>query len=367
MHQLSKKIIIAAGGTGGHLFPAQALAQDIHKQSPASTVVFLAGGLSTSAYFDRNRFSYHEVPCSPLFSKHPIKLLKGIFNLLKGIRHSIKHLKQIKPDVIVGFGSYYTVPTVLAGKLLRIPIILHEANSVPGKANRLLGSLAHCVALHFPSSSAFFKSKTFHVGCPLREGFRISSIDKEKAMSYYGFTNHKKTLLIFGGSQGAQAINLLIKETIPLLIQHSLQVIHITGNEKIKQELAELYEKNQITACVKSFESQMQCAWKIADFFIGRAGASTIAEAMEFEVPGILIPYPYATENHQQKNSEYLAQTIGGAITLSESNLSSPKLFQHLTNFLSENTLSQMKTNLQNYKNRPHQMTLFDLVMKFDF
>jgi UDP-N-acetylglucosamine--N-acetylmuramyl-(pentapeptide) pyrophosphoryl-undecaprenol N-acetylglucosamine transferase len=143
----SQRVLITAGGTGGHLYPAQALAQQLTAQTRPSEVLFAAGGLSTNRHFDRSRFRFQEVACSPLVSKNPIKSLRGGMNLVKGFCQSVSTIKTFRPDVVVGFGSYYTIPILLAAKWMKVPIVLHEANSVPGRANRWLACLA---LLQFP-------------------------------------------------------------------------------------------------------------------------------------------------------------------------------------------------------------------------
>ncbi len=365
---LVKRVLITAGGTGGHLYPAQGLAQQLLKQVKAPQILFVAAGLATNRYFDRNQFSFKEVASSPLLSRHPVKSLKGFFHLFKGFRQSLKILKKYEPDVVVGFGSYYTVPILLAARWLKIPIVLHEANSTPGRANKWLASLATCVGLHFPSTAAFFKNKpTVDVGLPLREGYQLTSVDKEKALTYYGFSDRKPTLLICGGSQGARAINQLIKECLPIFKKLSLQVIHLTGDAEMAAYLHSLYDSYQIPAQVKAFENQMQMAWRAADGFVGRSGASTIAEALEFEVPGILIPYPYATDQHQEKNADFLVKTVGSAWKLLESKLTPALLSKSIEALYQPEQILIFKKALKTYKQRPHQITLCELILKMKF
>lgn len=358
----SKRILITAGGTGGHLYPAQALAQQLMKHSPASKVLFVAGGLSKNRYFDRQRFLYQEITSPPLLSSSPIKCIKGIKDLAKGINQSLKILREYNPEVVVGFGSYYTIPILLAAKWLRIPIILHEANSIPGRANRWLSSLATHVGIHFPLTANFFR-KSIEVGLPLREGFHLQAMNKEEALAHYGFLNSRQTLLICGGSQGAQAINQLVEKCFPVLKNLSLQIIHSTGDESKAADLAALYQAHHIPACVKAFEPNMQIAWRAADAFVGRSGAATIAEAVEFEVPGILIPYPYATDRHQEKNADFLVETVKSGWKLLETGLT-PEIFsQTIYHLFEENQYLGFKKALNIYKQRPHQLTLLQLVL----
>lgn len=358
----AKRVLITAGGTGGHLYPAQALAQQLTKQPHASEVLFVAGGLSSNRYFDRHSFSFQEIVCSPLLSRHPLKIMKGLFHLCKGIKQSITILKHYRPHVVVGFGSYYTVPILLAARWLSISIVLHEANSIPGRANKWLASLATCVGINFPSTAAFFKEKTVEVGLPLREGFRLTEITKESALAYYGLSSERPTLLICGGSQGARTINQLMINCLSVLQRLSLQIIHLTGDVAMADQLNALYASHHISAHVKAFENQMQMAWRAADGFVGRSGASTIAEALEFEVPGILIPYPYATDQHQEKNADFLIYTVKSAWKLLEPGLTSQELSQAIEALYQKDQLFAFKHALITYKQRPHQMTLCQLI-----
>lgn len=355
------RILITAGGTGGHLYPAQALAHQLQKQ--AQDVLFVAGGLAANRYFDRERFVYQEISCSPLLSRHPLKCLKGLLHLYRGVRQSIAILKHYQPAAVVGFGSYYTVSTLLAAKWLKIPIVLHEANSVPGKANRWLASMATCVGLHFPATAAYFKGKTVVVGLPLREGYCKTAVTKEEAAAYYGLSTDKRTLLICGGSQGARAINLMIKECLSVFKQLALQVVHLTGDAEMAEQLKELYAAHQIPACVKAFENQMDKAWRMADAFLGRSGASTVAEALAFEVPGILIPYPYATDQHQEKNADFFVSTVGAGTKLLEPGLTPPVLKRALEQLFQSENYDSLQQALHRYQQREDQITLSQLIL----
>lgn len=362
----SKRVLITAGGTGGHLYPAQALAQQLKKLSSPLDVLFVAGGLASNRYFDRSSFPFHEIVSTPLLSKNPIKTLKGLSHLILGVKQSIAILKRYRPDVVVGFGSYFTVPILLAAKWLKIPIILHEANSIPGKANKWLAPLATTIAYHFPSTAAHFKQQSVEVGLPLREGYHLNAISRDEALAYYRLQPDRQILLVCGGSQGARAINQLIQECLPVIRNLSLQVIHLTGDEKKAAELVAVYREYEISAVVKPFESQMQMAWRAASGFVGRSGASTMAEAVEFEVPGILIPYPHATDNHQEKNADFLVETVGSAWKLIEQKTTPKKLSETLCSFFQPEQMAAFQKALKDYKKRPHQLTLCQLVLNFN-
>lgn len=360
-----KRVLITAGGTGGHLYPAQALAQQLAKQESTLDILFMAGGLATNRCFDHTRFPFQEIACSPLLSRDPLKCLKGLMHLGQGMRQSLSILKDYRPDVVVGFGSYYTVSPLLAARWLQIPIVLHEANSKPGKANQWLASLATTIGIHFPGTSSYFKGKkVVEVGLPLREGYHLAANSREQALAYYRLSAQRPTLLVCGGSQGARAINQSIQACLPVLQRLGVQVIHLTGSVEMANALTAAYAAHQISACVKAFETEMQMAWRAADLFVGRAGASTIAEAIEFEVPGLLIPYPHANQ-HQEKNADFFVG-IGGGYKLLESTLTVSQLTEKLEYCFENTHRMPLQDALKAYKQRPHQTTLCQLILNIN-
>ncbi|MFI0434254.1 MAG: UDP-N-acetylglucosamine--N-acetylmuramyl-(pentapeptide) pyrophosphoryl-undecaprenol N-acetylglucosamine transferase [Parachlamydiaceae bacterium] len=358
-----KRILITAGGTGGHLYPAQALAQQLVKKGAPVDILFAAGGLAKNRYFDSQRFPFREIPSSPLLCFNPFQSFRGIKNLMKGIAESLNVIKAYRPDAVVGFGSYYTVPILIAARYRKVPIILHEANSIPGRANQWLSPLAEKVGVHFPFTSSFFKHKGVEVGLPLREGYDLEAISKQEALGYYGLSADKRTLLVCGGSQGARAINHLIKQLMTTFKTLSLQVIHLTGDGIEAAELTQSYASHRIAASVKVFEPQMQFAWRAADAFIGRAGASTIAESLEFEVPGILIPYPYATDHHQERNADFLVETVKSGWKLLETALSPSELGKRIEQLFEDSHHVAFRNAIKSYKKRPGRLNLYELVL----
>ena len=270
--------------------------------------------------------------------------------------------EKFSPDVIVGFGSYYTIPVLLAAKWLKCRLCLHEANSVPGQANQWLAPLADYVGVNFPFTASFFKRKTKVVGLPLRDGFQLEAVKKNEALSYFGLSENKKTLLICGGSQGARSINKLIENCLPAIKKIGLQCIHLTGNPIEAELLSSLYASHRIPCCVKPFEGQMQMAWRAADAFVGRSGASTVVESIEFEVPGILIPYPFATDRHQDKNAEFLVNEVKTGKFFLESDLNSARLGIAIGELLQDKQYNDCLQAIRTYKMRPHQLTLCQLI-----
>ncbi len=365
---MSRKVIITVGGTGGHIFPALALAKQLQRSAPDVKLMFVGGNLATNPYFDQGTFLYRSVDCSSLHG-NLLKYLKGAGSILRGWWQSRTAIREFKPDLIVGFGSYYTLPTLLAAKMLKVPIVLHEANSIPGKVNRLLARHAVVTGIHFPSAASLLDGKTLEVGMPLREGFHLGAITRVQARDYFFLDHDKITLLVFGGSQGAQAINKLVSDALTGHYKGQkdrLQVLHFTGDKTQAASIEKAYSDLGIRSCVKDFEKRMDYAWQSADLMISRSGAGTIAEQMEFEVPGILIPYPQASENHQNINADFMAKTVGGAVKFLEKQLTPALLAERIETILNHDhiLLHSMRGAMRAYKRQERRKDLCALVLE---
>lgn len=361
---MPKRVLIATGGTGGHIYPAMALAQQIEREQKDAEILFIGGGLSQNRYFDREAFASRTVSCGAFTDRSPLALLRSGFNISRGILQSCGVIRKFKPDVVVGFGSYYSFPPLIAAKLQSVPFVLHEANSIPGKVNRLLAPYAIAIGVHFPQTLGLVKGKKYEVGMPLRTPFKKGAMHRDEARKYFGLSRERITLLVFGGSQGAQIINKQIREALRLIPLENLQVIHIAGNTDQISELIKGYRVLGIPACVKSFEERMEIAWEAADLVISRAGASSIAEQLEFEVPGILIPFARAADDHQNHNADFLVDTVGGAKKIQENALSATKLAEMMISFLESDgkLLAKMKTAMGDYKQMTRKHDLYALI-----
>jgi UDP-N-acetylglucosamine--N-acetylmuramyl-(pentapeptide) pyrophosphoryl-undecaprenol N-acetylglucosamine transferase len=352
---MKKRIVLSAGGTGGHLFPAQSLAL----QLPQWEVLFAAGGLGCNRYFDRERFAFEELACATFSLSNPLQVLQGCGKIFKGVRQSQRVLRRFAPNLVVGFGSYFTLPLLVAAIIEKIPFILHEQNTIPGKVNRLFSPFAHATAITFPKTRQYLKGKalerTVEVVFPLREK---TSSEKEESWKYFGLTSATPTLLVFGGSQGAAFLNSLFLATARYLPK--IQVLHFTGDEKGALEAKKMYLALSIPACVKAFEPYMDRAMQIADFAITRAGAATIAELIEYELPALLIPYPFATDNHQEQNGAHFASLVKGGKMYKENELEPTLLATIISQELP--LLHGAKKRIAEYKNMRHAQTLADFL-----
>ncbi|MBI5327913.1 MAG: undecaprenyldiphospho-muramoylpentapeptide beta-N-acetylglucosaminyltransferase [Deltaproteobacteria bacterium] len=318
------RIVLTGGGTGGHLFPALALADELKAKNKECEILFI--GSTTGIEKDIvPRYGY------------PLELLdiegfkdKGWFNKLpaglkaaKAVILAVKILKHFQPDVVIGTGGYSSGPLILAARLLRIRAAILEQNTVPGLTNRILGRIANKVFVAFEQSKNFFPvGRVILAGNPVRreilqksEVRSQKSEDKETGVEWAMPTN-KFSILIFGGSQGAKAVNTAFLDAMEYLadVRDSIKIIHQTGDADYTS-VKETYARKGIKADVVRFIDDMAKAYSLADLVICRAGATSIAEITALGLASILIPYPFAANNHQEMNANYLAGK-GAAIAI---------------------------------------------------
>lgn len=363
---MSSRIVIAAGGTGGHLFPAQSLAQEIKAKIPDCSLIFLAKGLADNPRFNREAYTSIDVAAAPVSLQFRV-LMKALWMIPKGILQSLIALRRLAPDVVIGFGSFHTFPVLTAAFLLGIPIILHEANRMPGKVNRLFSRVAAWTGVYFPDTAKHLSGKVQKTDIPLRPQFyEPNRPDRYTGLNFYGLSQDATTILVFGGSLGAKKLNELAAKSIcKLKAKKALQVLHFTGSFQASQEVRREYAAHKINHVVRDFESEMQYAWAAADLCLSRSGASTIAEQVTFGVPAVFIPYPFATDAHQDRNAEYVVNEIGGAMSFTEKGLEPSELASALDRLLIDAQLEKMHEALQSAKEAMQGMRFSDLIVQF--
>lgn len=321
----SLRLLITGGGTGGHLFPAVATAEQLLQSTPDSSVLFVG----TRRRLDRDTlercgFSVTAIHSYGLKGKRPLELIKALLTLPVSLLESGYQILKFKPDVVMGVGGYVTGPVVGAAWLLRRPTIIHEQNSVPGLANRKLGKLVKTVCLSLPQSETFFPaSKTVLTGNPVRKS--IIEINRANAV-----TEAKPTLAVLGGSQGAHAVNQLVVEAVRLNIDRfsTMRIIHQTGSDD-EAMVREAYEALGIDYLVSAFFADMAEVYRQADILVSRAGATTLAEIGVVGKPAILIPYPYAADNHQAKNGTWYTDS-GAAVMFDQADIDGRRLGEEI-------------------------------------
>lgn len=298
-----KKIIIAGGGTGGHLFPGIAFAQQL-----PSKPIFLC----TERIFDREQllrygFEFYQLP-SPRFAVS----LRFVIDLIKTLYATFKYFMRFHPDLIIGLGGYGAFAALVMAISMRIPFVLLEQNILPGKITRLFSPFARAVILQWPGSNKFFyrRDNTYITGSPIRK--EITILPKIEAKKRLGLTK-VKVFLIIGGSQGAQAVNNAVMEKVDILKRFcsKLSIIHLTG-EKDFEAIKSLYRSNGIEAFVTKFCGDIALAYSAADVVLSRAGGIAISEMALFGIPMVLVPYPYAADNHQFLNALAISESGGG-------------------------------------------------------
>ncbi|HEY4831375.1 MAG TPA: UDP-N-acetylglucosamine--N-acetylmuramyl-(pentapeptide) pyrophosphoryl-undecaprenol N-acetylglucosamine transferase [Waddliaceae bacterium] len=362
---MNKKIIIAVGGTGGHIYPALAVAEELKKRCNELNVLFVGGELTKNPYMDQSLFSRLEISCGSLSWKKPMVSLINAGKIIKGVTGSYKILREFQPSLLLGFGSYHTLPMLLAAQQAEVPYILHEQNSVLGRVNRLLSKRAILTGVFFPEAARQVKGLAVEVGMPLRQAYRKGSQSEEEAKNYFGLNILKPVILMFGGSQGAQSLNQEFVRGVENTHCKNFSVLHFTGNSKATEEFKIRYERCGIAACVKNFEHRMELAWQTADLLVSRAGAGTIAEQIEFEVPGILVPYPHAMDNHQETNADFMVNQVGGAIKLSEREFAARNLVEEALDMLNNKNVLTRKQSISEYKKLHKPQNFCSLILKF--
>ncbi|MGR3301162.1 MAG: undecaprenyldiphospho-muramoylpentapeptide beta-N-acetylglucosaminyltransferase [Candidatus Scalindua sp.] len=336
-------IIFAGGGTGGHLIAGLSIAQEISSRFPGANIIFFGTSKKgESGYIGKSGYEFKQIKACKFgsFLRLPVFIIVSLI----GVIYSLINIIRIKPDIIIGLGGYGSALPVVAAYIVGVPIVLIEQNVIPGRANLIMARWADTVLCHWESTKRKFKKvhSVSVTGIPIRKD--VIANEPETGKNPFGLTSQGKTLLVMGGSQGSQAINKVILQSIPELkaLIPDLQIIHLTGKEGY-EEAKDVYDNLGISSFVSEFSNDIGIAYKLSDLVICRAGANTIAEISAVGIPAILIPYPYATDNHQYWNAYELAR-IGGAVIIKQDELKPERLTELVSNLFRNNEeLDNMK------------------------
>lgn len=348
------RIIITGGGTLGHIYPGLAIADKLREKSEILFIGTTKG--KELEVIQKEGFQFKGIDVQ----SWDVGKIKFIINIIKTFFSGIKYLKEFKPDIVIGMGGYASVPIVLGAVLLRIKTLIHEQNLMPGKANRFLAKLVDKIAVSFAQSKQYLPLKKIVVtGNPIRTQF--GQINKQEALAKLNLAPDKFTLLIFGGSKGAHRINEVMKETINFLPQNKIQIIWATG-EQDYQLIKEFTLKTKLKTVVEKFFYDLPVAYQASDLVVCRAGATTLAEIMTCNLPAILIPYPYATDNHQEHNAKLLVEK-GAAMMIKESELSTQKLTKTIIELIeNKDKLNTMMKNYQSLRITAASQQVIDVI-----
>ncbi|HTU01362.1 MAG TPA: undecaprenyldiphospho-muramoylpentapeptide beta-N-acetylglucosaminyltransferase, partial [Candidatus Sulfotelmatobacter sp.] len=307
------RVVITGGGTGGHLFPALAAQEALLRRRPEAAVLFVGAARGMEAtLLPRLGHAFRGLPARQVMGAGLGGRLRSGARLPGVVWQARGILREFRPDVVLGVGGYASVPTAVAARLQGVPVVLHEQNAYPGLANRWLGRVASAVAVSFAAALPRFPAgRTTLTGNPVRAA--IHPGDQRAARERLGLDPARFTVLIFGGSQGAHRLNEALRAALPRLAAggRPLQFIHATG-ERDLAEVQAAYGSHGISARASSFVDDMPTAYQAADFVVCRAGAGTIFELAAVGKPALLVPYPYAANDHQRLNAEALVQ-LGAA------------------------------------------------------
>ena len=356
------RVIVSGGGTGGHIYPALAIAERILADMPGSEVLYIGcdNGLENNIV-PTTSIPFKTISAKGLPRKLTPALAKSLFINSKGVVEARRYIKEFKPDLVIGTGGFVCGPTVLMACTNRVPAMIHEQNAYPGMTNRLLASRVNKVMINYPEAARFFvKAKeTVLTGLPVRDD--IGKLSREEGCAKFGLDPAKKTVLITGGSRGARTINRVCALALTgILANPDVQVIFITGKAGYVETSLLLKDSDSSVLrnerlCFLEYTHDMPYALAAADVVIGRAGATFLAEIAMCGLPGILIPYPYASDNHQQFNAQAVVDTGAGEMIL-DAELTVPKLTVALNNFLCNDDYYQAKKEAMQGLARPSAM-----------
>ena len=358
-----KNILIAAGGTGGHIFPAEALAEILKQRGH---YVYFATDIRGMRFVEN--FPANEVRLidgATVFSKSPLSLIKAIYKICKGLIQSVLYVRAKKIDIVVGFGGYPSFAPMLAGRLCGKPSVLHEQNAVLGRANRLLARFAKQVALSFPQTKFADRiaDKAVFIGNPLR---RIVRALKDTQYTPY-VVGEKFNLVVFGGSQGAQIFNDILPTAmmkLPDEMRANINLVQQVRKDEVGR-LNKLYNELNMDAIIAPFFTDMPRLIAASHLVIGRAGATTVAELCYIGIPSLLVPLPGSLDGDQANNAKNIAN-IGGGWLCKQNEFTADYLAGKLQEWMSApNLLSEAAQNAKNLSQPMAAKNLANLVEKY--
>ena len=348
------KVIIAAAGTGGHINPGIAIANKIKEKEPKSEIIFIGTnrGLENDLV-PRAGFPLWTIDAHGIERKFTVQNFKNLYATFKSIGEAQRFLDNFRPNVVIGMGGYICVPTVLAAKKMRIPVVLHESNAFPGIAVKLFKKKVNKILVGFQDAKDRLEgaSNVVVTGNPVKiKKLDLSEEEKKKIKTKLGIKENKPVVLVFGGSQGAQSINRSFLEIIVNKKNKDYQIIWAAGpgqydEIKIKLDEVNMNINNIENVKIVTYIYNMEEVMNACDLVVCRSGAMTITEISVVGKPAIFIPYPYATENHQEYNARVL-EKVGAAKIILDKDLNSESLEKTIEEVVcNPNTLKQMGNN----------------------
>lgn len=315
------KIIITGGGTGGHIYPGISLARELQNRDKNNEIVFVgAQNKIESDIIPKEGIPFLGIKVKGIERKIGLESLHAVFLFIASLSTSYKIIKTIKPDLVIGTGGYVSGSIALISSIIGIPTFIHEQNVSPGITNQFLSLTSKMVFTSFPESKKYFwkKSRVACLGNPIRKNIWLG--DKSKLIKQYNLDSRKKTIFVFGGSKGANTINKIVLEAMELIDQSlwlEWQVLIVSGKETYKNLLT-MVEKSKYKNIIYviPYLYQIEDAYDLADLVVCRAGATTLAELTAKGIAAVIVPYPYATGNHQLYNARYLENNSAAQVII---------------------------------------------------
>lgn len=357
------KVIFAAGGTGGHIFPAIAIADEIKKKFPDAEILFIgAKGRIEEKIVPQNNYNIKLIEIAGFNREKYLMNISLPMKVVGSVLKSRRIIKEFKPDVVIGTGGFVCGPVIYAANRLKVPVLLQEGNSYPGKTIQYLSKKAGKVVLTFEDSNKYVKRKDniLNIAHPIRTSLKL--IDKREALKSFNLPVENKTIFIFGASQGARGINVALDKIAPKLYEKNINLIWQTGvpdfkfyNDKYKQ----FSDKIKIL----DFIEKIAYAFSAADLVICRSGITSIMEIAYLELPAILIPLPTSAENHQEMNARSMMNRKA-AVMLLQKDLDK-EMYNTIEKYLyGENLLNELKTNISKFSDINAASKIADEVIK---
>lgn len=337
----NQKIIIATGGTGGHIYPAITLAKAL--QNKGHDVSFIGNKDKMEAtLIPQHGFAFYSIVNRGLVG-NPIQKIMAIVAQIKPMFNSKKILKQLHADKVVVFGGYVSIPVGFAAVLSKIPLILHEQNAIPGLANKILAPFAKAIAVSYPHSVSDFKHKNVQFTGNPRGSLMPPETDREAFFNAYKLSSEKKTVLFVMGSQGSETVNEVLKQYATSSKEMNYQIILVTGKNHYKDFISTVSSNDQLAIVDHIAQTE---ALHYVDAIVCRGGATTVSEVIGANIPALFIPSPYVVKNHQYENIKPLLQK-DAAMMIKEQELTVELLKEKIDVLLSEKTSSTCKENMR--------------------
>jgi UDP-N-acetylglucosamine--N-acetylmuramyl-(pentapeptide) pyrophosphoryl-undecaprenol N-acetylglucosamine transferase len=342
-----KTIVLTGGGTAGHVTPNIALLESLRSEGWNICYVGSKQGIEKQLIEEQN-IAYYAIASGKLRRYLSIENLKDPFKVLKGFGDAYRLLKKLKPKVVFSKGGYVTVPVVLAARMLKIPVIIHESDITPGLANKIASKGAKVICVNFPETLKYVGGKGVLTGTPIRR--ELFSGSRQKAIQLCGFSKNKPVLLMMGGSLGAQRLNLMLRQSLKDLIEH-FNIIHLCGRGNIDKD----YENYEGYAQFEYAKEELPHFFAVADLMFSRAGANALAEILALKIPALLVPLSGKASRGDQLLNAASMQKSGYAKVLLEEDLTKESFIQAILTLYKER---------QNYKQAMEKGQVSDGIQK---